>query len=261
MRRWQPWFVGSLLVLVIGFLALLPLGAVSDDAPAALRVVSLVVGWVWALSLLTTPVFGVLSWRENKGAQASRQAELAVIRQSGHEEGRRLTAALLAGRPLQPLTVWGVVLEDGEQAHFDCQVNYARFYGTDAVYQHVTGLFVGGSGFVAAGVAMTALGNSMRRSQAQAEAIQRWREQEYLRVLATDRRLICLVGGQWMSFYYSAVTAFYPEPENQSLVFEFSNAVPLALYGPPVSSLIAYTTHRIHGVHGLQNHPALVSLR
>ncbi|GAA0959024.1 hypothetical protein [Actinocorallia libanotica] len=261
MRRWQPWFVGSALVLVGGFLLLLPLGAVSDDAPVALRAVSLAAGWVWVPSLLTTPVFGVLARRENKRAQTSRQAELAVVRQSGHEEGRRLTAALLAGLPLQPLAVWGVVLEEGEQAHLDFPTNYARFYGTNAAYQHVTGLFVGSAGFVAAGVAMTALGNSMRRSQARAEAVQRWREQEFLRVLVTDRRLICLVGGQWTSFYYNAVTAFHPEPENQSIVFEFSNAVPLALYGPSLPSLIAYTTHRIHGVHGLQNHPALASLR
>ncbi len=234
MRRWRSRFTGSVRVCAISFFAALAFVSVSSDGEGlpAMRA-ALFLGGICLLSAFAAPVFGILALRESGRARESRRVELAAAQRHGHDEGCRLTALLLAGGRLEPLTVWGVVLDSDEHAYLDLQANYARFYGRTATYRHVSGVFFGHPRFVAAGVAMTALGNAVHRSQARADAMQCWRDQCATRVIATDRRLICLVSGQWRSFSYDAVTAFHPEPISRSAVFEFSGAAPLALFGPP----------------------------
>ncbi|MCD0452453.1 hypothetical protein LO762_25170 [Actinocorallia sp. API 0066] len=263
MGRWRQWLGRCAVVCVAGFALMLVLGRLAepDDAPAAVKVLSLVVGWVWALSVLALPVLAYLGYREGKQEQRHNEGQLTVAHQHGLSEGRKLTATLLAGGQPVPLTVWGLVLEPGEVAHLDLKANYARYYSQNTTYQHVVGLFVGHPGFVAAGVALTEFGNSARRRQAEFEAMERWRDQQFTRVIATDRRLICQVFGKWLSFYYSAATAFYPEPAGASLVFEFSDTSPMVLFGPEVPLLVAYTTARVHGPESLRTHPALAPLR
>lgn len=234
--------------------------AESEGAPAWTGGARVAMAWVWLLTLVAAPLLGILSLRQRRRLQAADQRQQAMMYANGLAEARSLTADLMANIDPPPLTLWGVVLEEGERAYFDLPAHYARFYGQNVSYQHVNGVFAGTPGFVAAGLAMAALGNAARRNQAQAAAMRCWRDQQFVRVIATDRRLICLVYGQWMSFDHGAVTAFYPEIENQSMVLEFETACPLALFGPTVPLLTVYTTARIHGRDALRTHPALAAL-
>lgn len=135
----------------------------------------------------------------------------------------------------------------------------ARRHGT---YEHVSGVFLGNAGFMAAGnaagYAVTALGNKARRNQAQAEAMRRWREYQPSRVIATDQRLICLADGQWLSFYFSAVSAFFPEPETLLARPRLGrHQPPLLLTGPHAPPLAVYATRRLHSVQSIGEHPAM----
>ena len=80
---------------------------------------------------------------------------------------------------------------------------YARWEGGDGTYTHVTGLFWGSLPFMTVGYGLTALGNSVRRRAASAQAAVCWRERQGTRVLITDQRLLCLVQGRWLTFDYA----------------------------------------------------------
>lgn len=113
---------------------------------------------------------------------------------------------------------------------------------------------------MALGYGLTALGNSSRRNAAQLAAAQCWREIQTARALITDRRLICQIGGRWLSFYFSAVTAYYPEPANWSLVLDFDATSPLRVGGAnaPLAAVVAVWA--IQGRAAVRQHPALASL-
>jgi hypothetical protein len=173
-----------------------------------------------------------------------------------------LTEGLRAGTPLPALTVWGLVLADGEKAYFDMPANYARFYGTNASYQHTSGFFLGSVPFVVAGAAITAASNHSRRTAAEAAAQAQWREYAPgTRVIVTDRRLMCNVRGRWLSFHYSGITAWYPEPDRWAVACEFGDTEPLMLSGIWAPTLAVFVTAQVHGAHGLDNHPALATVR
>lgn len=178
----------------------------------------------------------------------------------GWQQARQAAACIESGQPFTPLTVWGIVLHEGETAYFDVPADYARYYGGDGSYQHVSGFFYGSAGFVGAGLAVTALGNAARRNRARAEAMTRWREHQPVRVIVTDQRLICQADGQWLSFYYNAVSAIYPEPASFSLVMEFPRTSPMLLSGPSAALLSVYAVSRLHGAQAVTAHPALAVL-
>jgi hypothetical protein len=240
------------------------------DVPTLYALIVFMLFILFSVAVVMTPIFGWHAWRDYrrahghlaKGERAAQLREASVQAEyaNGWEHGRQLAARLCGGRALPQLSVWGVVLQEGEQAHLDVPVYYARFYGGDGSYTHVSGMFVGSVGFVSAGLAATAIGNAVRRSRAQAEAMHRWREHQLARVIATNLRLIIQVNGTWLSFYFSAVTAFYPEPRNYSMTFEFPKTSPLMLTGPNAPLLAVYVTWRLHGVGAIVGHPALTSL-
>lgn len=194
-------------------------------------------------------------------AATQRDPELRAAAQRGWNGARSLLGHLAAGRSLEPLTVWGVVLNPNEQAFLTYQAAYSPYYSTDASYVHVNGLFMGSLPFMAVGSALTAMGNASRRDAAIATAALRWREQQNTQLLLTTERIICNANGRWMSFYFSGVRAFYPEPQNWSVVFEFNDCEPLRLAGESGPAIAAYVTWMLHGPRGLREHPGLEPLR
>lgn len=175
---------------------------------------------------------------------------------------RSLAHDLMEGELQDTGKVWGVVLEDGERFLSDVQCDYSRYYGTDATYTHVSGLYIGSMPFMALGYGLTALGNASRRAAAEAAARTQWRERQRARVLVTDRRLLCqLANGRWLSFYYRGAAAIYPEPAVWSLVMDFPDTVPVRLggFGSPIASVAAVWA--TYGKDGLREHPGLQPLR
>lgn len=194
-------------------------------------------------------------------AALERAAQVEAAATADWQAARGLLNQLAANGPPPALTVWGLVLDHDEQAHLEVTAAYSRYYGGDGSYVHVNGFFFGSAPFVVAGYALTALGNSSRRAAARNEAALRWREHQTAHVLLTNRRLVCNVAGRWLSFYYSAVTAVYPEPLNWSVVLDFADTQPLRLTGPGGLTSAIYAVWALHGSRGLREHPQLEALR
>lgn len=172
-----------------------------------------------------------------------------------------LAGDLAAGRVPAPLQVWGLVLREGEACYLSTRAFYSRWYGGDGSYTHVSGLFFGSPLFAATGYAVTALGNKTRRDAARAEAALRWREHQELDVLVTGQRIVCNVGGRWLSFDIRAASGFYPEPVSWSVTFDFPDTAPLRLSGLTAPQIAVLAAWVLHGKQGPAEHPALAALR
>jgi hypothetical protein len=159
-------------------------------------------------------------YTKKETAERNRQ----MVQQRSWDAARALAAGLASGQIPTPLTIWGLVLNPGEQAHLDLHVSYARLHG-------------------------------------QAPADVAWQEQQTVRVIATDQRLVCEVGGRWLNFYYAAATAYYPEPEKWSVTFDFPDTSPLRLSGINASLLAVHSVWAIQGAEALLAHPTLAALR
>lgn len=195
----------------------------------------------------------------NKAERA--QLEAQRIYDAGMDSARALAGRLSQGRTPAPIEVWGIVLEPGEELHLQISCDYARFYGLSGQYVHTSGFFWGQPAFVLAGLGVTAMANRSRRQAAEAASRQQWREMQRTSAFFTNRRILIQVGGRWLSFYYSGVTACYPEPENRSVVLDFPDTQPLLIGGPEAPLAAAYLVWALYGERGLASHPALQGLR
>lgn len=190
---------------------------------------------------------------------AAERAELALRAHHEHAWARAVTLrANLNARQAPPtIHVWDVVPQHNEVFFSDIAANYARFYGQNVTYTTSNGFFFGNPLFVAAGVALTAASNAGRRSAAEAAAREQWREHQPVRLIVSNQRLVCNVGGQWLSFYYSAMTAVYPEVANWTLVCQFDSTPPLLLHGADVPTAALITTLMTYGPDAIAEHPSL----
>jgi hypothetical protein len=107
------------------------------------------------------------------------------------------------------------------------------------------GFFYGRPAFVLAGVAATAIGNAARKSAATRAEQTTWRECQVSRVIVTNQRLVCFANGRALSFYYSGMTAVYPEVDRWTLVCEFGDSERLLISGDdsPLVSLMTVCSH------------------
>ncbi|RCK68765.1 hypothetical protein DT076_14380 [Desertihabitans brevis] len=171
-----------------------------------------------------------------------------------------LRAQLLAGQAPPSVAVWPVTLRPGENACYDVILRYARFYGTDVSYQHGSTFAFGRPGFVAAAVAATAIGNHRRRAAAQRMAAAQWRETQLTRVVVTDQRVVCDLGGRWLTFDYTAMSAVWPDVSGDAFVAAFHATEPLLLDGPASDVVSVLALAALHGPQGLREHPGLREL-
>lgn len=206
-------------------------------------------------------------WRRANGhfPRAEQAAyDAAVASRQGANDAwdaaRLLRDDLISGQVPPTIAIWEIVPRVGEVMLLDLPAEYSRYYGRDVSYDRSSGFFFGHPLFVVAGLAATAVGNASRRSSAEAQARQQWREQQPTRVVVTNQRLACLVGGQWLSFDYGAITAVYPETGSWTLICQFSSAEPLRLsgHGAPLISVI--TVMMTHGREALVGHPNIKAL-
>ncbi len=275
-KRHLSWLI-PLVLAIAAFIALAAMG--SDDAERNTRdpeltlrgIVTLMILAAFLAGLTFTGIFGSHAYRAYRHAHGhytrnetmviESNAQLHAAAKDSWDGARDLLNHLAAGKPLHPITIWGLVLHPNENAYLDFTATYSRYYGGDGSYVHVDGFFFGNAPFVAAGYALTTLGNRSRRAAAMAEAARKWREHETSRVILTNQRVICNVAGRWLSFYYAAIGAFYPEPLNWSVVFDFADTAPLRLAGHSGPAIATIVTWALYGRRGLQEHPALEPLR
>jgi hypothetical protein len=168
---------------------------------------------------------------------------------------------LLAGNSPQALTMYGLVLDPGEVAYIQTTAQYARLYGGNGQYTQSGGFFFGKPGMVLGMMAANAAVNASRRAAARRDMEQMWRDVQELPVVATNYRLLChLPAKGWMSFYYSAVQEFYPDPANWMLTFGFQNAVPLRLAGLATPTLSVLTAWCVLGTDRWPGEPGIAQI-
>lgn len=175
-------------------------------------------------------------------------------------EAQRLRGLLLARQVPPTLTPWAVVPEAGEVFFYALEADYERFYGQAVGYTPASGFYFGSPAFILAGMAVAGLATAKRRADAAAASATQWRELTHVEYLVTNRRLLCLVGGRWVSFHYGAMTAVYPEVEAGVLVCEFTGVPPLRLSGPDSAIAAVMTVFATHGLEAVAEHPSLRAL-
>lgn len=274
-RRHVRWAI-PLLLGVIAFFGLGTAGSAlvnqatregSDPAGALWGLLLVVLAYVAALVALVFVIVGIVTtlvqWRRRRlrakgrltpaerAAEAQAQAHL-----SAWDDARALRETLVRHHVPPQVTVWDVVPNAGEVFFVDAIVHYARFYGQEVPYSRSGGYFFGHPLFVVAGIALTEAGNAARRSAAEAAARTQWRDQQPVRLLVSNQRLICNVGGQWLTFAYAAITAVYPEVDDWSLICQFDSTSPLMLHGPAAPAAALITVLMTHGPDAVQHHPA-----
>jgi hypothetical protein len=168
---------------------------------------------------------------------------------------------LLAGNTPQQLTMFGIVLEQGEVAYLQAPAQYARLYGGSGRYSQSGGLFIGKPGMVLGMMAANAALNASRKAAAKRDMQLMWRDLQEVPTIATNYRLMChLPARGWLSFYYSAVQEFYPDPANWMITFGFQNAEPLRLAGLTTPTFSVLTAWCIHGTDRWQQEPGIAPL-
>lgn len=197
---------------------------------------------------------GKFTTTESAAIAASQQREEAWR----HAQGLRLR--LIRKELPHAIQTWSVVPNQNEVFFYEIPAHYARFYGQDVTYTQTTGFYLGHPAFVAAGLATQLIGNAARRSAAQAQAAAQWREQQPTTLIVSNQRLICNVRGEWLSFYYSGMTAIFPEVGSWTLIAQFESTSPLMLHGQLVPAAAIITTLMTHGPAALEAHPSLRAL-
>jgi hypothetical protein len=175
-------------------------------------------------------------------------AELARREREEWQLGQDWARWLMGGNTPQPLTLYGIVLEPGETAYLQTSVHYARLYGGSGRYSTTGGIYFGRPGMVLGLMAATAAVNASKKAAARRDMQLLWRDLQEVPLIATNYRLMChLPARGWLSFYYTAVQEFYPDPANWTLTFGFQNAEPLRLGGLPVPTLSVLTAWTVLG--------------
>lgn len=269
--RWAiPLALGLVSLGAVGFASSSTVGA--DDTNNALASLGLTLCAILALLIASTfflvgAIRTLAEWRRARRHAAGRftaveRAKLAWADQfaAGWESARRLRSALIRREIPEQIQVWDVVPNAGEAFFADGAASYARYYGQDVPYTQTGSFFFGHPLFVAAGISLSAATNAARRSNAEAAAHAQWREHQTVRLLVSNQRLMCNVNGQWLSFYYDAIAAVYPEIRQWTLVCQFHSTSPLLLHGAsaPTAALIAVLMS--HGHHAVEHHPSLLPL-
>lgn len=204
------------------------------------------------------------SWRRSKG-HFNRSEKRVVQRVAEERESLRYAQSVrdgyLRGEHPPALPVTDVLPVGDERLLLRGSCQYQRYYGQDVQYRTSNPVALGRPSFVAAVMVTSAVTNASARSSAQARARSQWREHQVAETIVSDYRIWCRSATRgWISFNFGGVTAFYPDPVNQTLVMEFADTSPLFLRGPiiPAACMIAIR-HRL-GDDGLRQHPAIAPL-
>jgi hypothetical protein len=188
-------------------------------------------------------------------------AELAQRERDEWQLGQDWARWLMAGNEPQPLTLYGIVLEQGEVAYLQAPTHYARLYGGSGQYTQSGGIFFGRPGMVLGLMAANAAVNAGRKAAARRDMQLLWRDLQEVPTIATNYRLMChLPARGWLSFYYTAVQEFYPDPANWTITFGFQNAEPLRLGGLSTPTLSVLTAWTVLGANRWQSEPGIAPL-
>lgn len=194
-------------------------------------------------------------------AKRKDQASHADQAQTEWELAQDWVTWLQAGNQPPGLTMHGLILEQGEVPYLTTPMHYSRLYGGSGQYMHSGGFAFGKPGFVLGMMAANAAVNASRRSAARKDMQPLWRDLQELPTVITNYRIMCHMPPRgWLSFYYTAVQEFYPEPSNWMVTYGFSNAEPLRLGGLAAPTVSVLTAWCLLGAEHWQENPGLAPL-
>lgn len=202
-------------------------------------------------------------WRRANGHFTKSEAALEQRHSSSAgawAQARALQSTLARREVPESIQIWDVVANPGEVFFMDVPADYARHYGMDVSYSQTSAFYFGRPAFVLAGLGATAMSNAARRNAAANQAAVQWRERQPCRLVVSNQRLLCQVGGRWLSFYFSAVTAVYPEVGEWSLITQYDSTSPLLLSGVNVPAAALFAVLATHGPDAVSAHPSLQCL-
>lgn len=264
MKRHLKWIVPLLLVPVIFYGAMAGAtrlaGVVADqpgNAGAAVGVLALMaIAFIGPIVALVAAIRAMVT--------ASRQPKVELARENleqqsagAWEHARALRLHLLGRQTPHHIETWDVVANPGEVFFYDVPAEYARHYGQDVNYSQSSGFYFGQPAFVIAALGISAIGNARRRSAAELHAQAQWRDHQPVRLIVSNQRLICRVGPQWVSFYFNAMSAVFPEVDHWTLIVQFNATSALMLRGDYIPAAAVITTMMTHGIDALEQHPSL----
>ncbi len=236
-------------------------------------------GWYWLMLVLLLvglagPVVALIRsavcghrvfrhWRRGRGHYTTAEAAQVQRERTSAQawaHARALQGSLARREVPQAINIWDVVANRGEVFFLDVPADYARHYGMDVTYSQTSAFYFGRPAFVLAGLGATALSNRARRTAAAQQAAAQWRDRQPCRLVVSNQRLLCQVGGRWLSFPFPAVTAVYPEISDWTLITQYDSTSPLLLSGVHVPAAALLTVLATHGVEAVSAHPSLRSL-
>lgn len=153
-----------------------------------------------------------------------------------------------------------VLLERGEVLHANLTTYGWRFHGVDVFYEEPRVFGLGGPILFAVTAAAAASARRRVRAEAERLAAPQWRPLGYVRILATDRRLLVLYQGAWASVWYDGIRQLLPAMNENRLQLIFENDPPYELAGPWVpylSVVLAATLAERLGAESVSNALAL----
>lgn len=146
-------------------------------------------------------------------------------------------------------------LNPDETYHAEAMLGYARFYGMNVSAQQNSGFYFGSTTFVAAGMIGDAIGNAHARNKAAAMSAAQWREHSTVRAVLTDKRILCDVRGQWLSFWHNGVVELAADLTQYSFVLRYEVGEPMMLHGPGAPWYAVAVARIVYGERGLQLAP------
>jgi hypothetical protein len=173
---------------------------------------------------------------------------------------RGCAAALRAGHSLSVVDVYGPVLDVGESALLSTDISYSRYRGASARYSPLP-LIVGGRPAVMFGaLAVQGVINHRRKTAAQRQAADQWRDHETCGVIVTTDRLICstTTHGQ-LSFWFGDCNEIHPDLSEWALTMGFDSTYPVRLTGPAAPALSLLSARGVLG-DKWQHDPRLAAL-
>lgn len=159
-------------------------------------------------------------------------------------------AALRAGQEPPAVAVHGPFLEPHETARLSSPATYSRLLSGDGDYDRASAPFMVNPLLMGAAMAGQGMVNSRRRRAADREAQPHWTNHRHAAVLTTTQRLMCSrPQGGWVSFWYTEIAEFHPDPHNRTVTLAFAedHTPPLQLSGPAAPAISLWIGHSVYG--------------
>ena len=159
-------------------------------------------------------------------------------------------AALRSGKEPPTVAVHGPFLNSNEVARLSSPATYSRLAAGDGHFERAQAPFMVNPVLMAAAMAGQGVINSRRQREADRSTQPQWTYYREAAVLTTNQRLMCSrPQGGWVSFWYSEMSEFYPDPQRRAVTMSFADdhTPPLQLAGPAAPAIALWIGHSVYG--------------